>query len=220
MNPQRETIRLAPIAPGVLEGEFETADPGTYMIQISQKNQGRVVASQTTGLTVSYSPEYGMPADGEKELLEWLEEGGGSPITKPEEAFGGTLPDKWATQSISEWLLMLAALLLPLDVAVRRLQLPDHWWARLASLWRPRKTATDNSQKQAVFTRLEEKRSMTRRAHLDRTEVQKAAPITPAAPAPTPIQTVGTTKKTVKQPQPQTDETLNRLLEAKKRKKT
>ncbi|RNB86809.1 hypothetical protein EDM59_11665 [Brevibacillus nitrificans] len=42
-------------------------------------------------------------------------------------AFAGDLPEKWDTQSVREWLLMLAALLWPLDVSSRRLQLPEQW---------------------------------------------------------------------------------------------
>ncbi|NRR24457.1 VWA domain-containing protein [Brevibacillus sp. MS2.2] len=225
---KREVIKLKPVAPGVMEGAFETADPGTYMIQISQKNQGRVMASQTTGLTVSYSPEYGIHADGEKELQEWLSAGGGNQITKPDEAFGGTLPDKWDTQSISEWLLMLAALLLPIDIAVRRLQLPDQWWARLSSLWRLRKSTSADSEQQAVLSRLGEKRSATRRTREERIDDQKvvSAPLIHSVGAagnrvkPATDKNEQAKKKQEKQTQTQPDETLNRLLAAKNRKKS
>lgn len=131
---QREVIRLKPTAPRVLEGSFAADDPGSYLIQIVEKAGGQVVSSQTTGLAVNYSPEYGLPRDGEKELLSWLTAGGGTLIVGPEEAFAGNLPEKWDTQSVREWLLMLAALLWPLDVASRRLQLPEQWWAKLAQL--------------------------------------------------------------------------------------
>lgn len=218
---QREVIRLKPTAPGKLAGEFATADPGSYMIQIVEKASGQVVASQTTGLTVAFSPEYGMPRDGEKELLGWLTTGGGTLITKPAEAFAGSLPDKWDTQSISEWLLMLAALLWPFDVAARRLQLPDHWWARVASLWRPKPQATAASGRQAVLSRLGEKRSglqqdrqreSTTNPAVSTTDVVKGRTREANAQAATTSRKQESANETAA-----ADKTFNRLLEAKKR---
>ncbi|WP_312113885.1 VWA domain-containing protein [Brevibacillus reuszeri] len=225
---ERELIRLKPIAPGVMEGNFDTNDPGTYLIQIVEKAQGKVTASQTTGLTVSYSPEYGMPVDGEKELRSWLTVGGGKQIAQPNEVFGGVLPDKWDTQSVSSWLLMLAALLLPLDVAVRRLQLPDHWWARLSGIWVRRKTASTDTTQQAVLTRLGEKRVSKQSAIQTKTSDANSVKEMSASPSMTrPAATTrvtpnqaapGNTKKeTTVEEQAQPDETLNRLLAAKKR---
>ncbi len=227
---QREIIKLKPIAPGVMEGKFETADPGTYMIQISEKSQGRVLASQTTGLTVSYSPEYGMSRDGETELRTWLLAGGGKQISEPQEVYGGPFPAKWDTQSIGEWLLLLAALLLPVDIAARRLQLPDQWWTRLAGLWRRSASpATAGSQpQQTVWTQLSDRRSATQRsrsdapAHIRKDSdltafqakgtaktVQEALKNRPAA--------VSGQQPSSREEQQDSDDTLNRLLAAKKR---
>ncbi|CAM3412545.1 VWA domain-containing protein [Brevibacillus invocatus] len=163
---ERTVIRLKPTAPGTLEGEFAASEPGSYLIQIVEKGGGQVTASQTTGLTVSYSPEYGLTEDGEHVAKSWLMAGGGSFITTPDEVFGKELPEKWETQLVAEWLLILAALLWPLDVAVRRLQLPDQWWSRLGGLWKGRKVQrssnTPQQEQDAVWTRLEEKRAKRR----------------------------------------------------------
>lgn len=223
---ERELIRLKPIAPGVMEGNFDTNDPGTYLIQIVEKAQGKVAASQTTGLTVSYSPEYGMPSDGEKELRSWLIVGGGKQISQAGEVFGGTLPDKWDTQSISQWLLMLAALLLPLDVAVRRLQLPDHWWMRLTSMWTRRPRASTGTKQQAVLTRLGERRASQRSATQTKASDASSMQTGAAAAARSAATTRAvpnkeappeTKKEQENKEQAQQDATLNRLLEAKKR---
>lgn len=55
---------------------------------------------------------------------------------------------------------MLAALLWPLDVAARRLQLPERWWARVTGWLRKRRTAeaVEETESAAVFARLGEKR--------------------------------------------------------------
>jgi len=211
-----------------MEGDFETKDPGTYLIQIVEKAQGKVTASQTAGLTVSYSPEYGMPADGEKELRNWLLAGGGTQISQADEVFGGLLPDKWDTQTVSQWLLMLAALLFPFDVAVRRLQLPDHWWARLAGIWSRKRTVATSATQQAVLTRLGEKRASQRGGAqavskemdsgrdkgtaVSTPNLQSTARATSSKAAATSSQAERATNE-----QAQPDETLNRLLAAKKR---
>lgn len=158
---QRETVRLKPIAPGVLEGSFQAAEPGSYLIQVSEKANGQVVAGQTTGLSVSYSPEFGLQQGGEQRMEEWLATGGGTRISRPDEVFSGNLPSKWETQPIGEWLLMLAALLWPLDVAARRLQLPDQWRARVYAWFRKRRSgkAAEPTERAEVLSRLGEKRS-------------------------------------------------------------
>jgi Mg-chelatase subunit ChlD/uncharacterized membrane protein len=140
-NLEHETVRLKPIAPGKLSGEFSAAEPGTYMLQVVQKQGEKVLASQTAGLTISYSPEYGLRQDGEQRLQELAKAGDGQLIDDPEAVFNGQLPKKWESQLITELLLMLAALFWPLDIALRRLQIPDHWWEKAARLFRRRKQA-------------------------------------------------------------------------------
>jgi Ca-activated chloride channel homolog len=170
---KREAVRLKPVAPGTLEGRFSAAEPGSYLVQITEKTGGHVTASETAGLTVSYSPEYGLPRDGDSELRQWLAAGEGALITRPDEVFAGRLPAKWDTQPIGEWLLMLAALLWPLDVACRRLQLPEAWWTRLAARFRRRGSA-GNAGHPSVFARLGEKQEERRRGRAARREAEAA----------------------------------------------
>jgi Ca-activated chloride channel homolog len=87
--------------------------------------------------------------------------------------FAGRLPAKWDTQPIGEWLLMLAALLWPLDVACRRLQLPEAWWTRLAARFRRRGSA-GNAGHPSVFARLGEKQEERRRGRAARREAEAA----------------------------------------------
>ncbi|USG64938.1 VWA domain-containing protein [Brevibacillus ruminantium] len=158
---KREVVRLKPVAPGMLEGRFSASEPGSYLIQVTEKANGQIIAGQTAGLSVSYSPEFGLPQDGAAQMEEWLAAGGGTKIADAKEVFTGKLPAKWETQPIGEWLLMLAACLWPLDVAARRLQLPEQWWARLSGLLRRRKTGavgTEKTERAEVFARLGEKR--------------------------------------------------------------
>jgi len=230
---ERQVIRLRPTAPNVLEGMFPASDPGSYLIQITEKAGGQAVASQTTGLTVSYSPEYGLQDDGEQQLRNWLLAGGGDLISDSQAVFGNDLPEKWEIQKVSEWLLMLAALLLPLDVAVRRLQLPEMWWARLGSRQKTKGPFDNNAaEKETVWTRMEQKRVNTRKKTREQTgddlwqhEVASEVQSEPSKrqsnhaqagsrqPVPPTAQAQQVEDDQVKKP----DETLNRLLAAKKR---
>ncbi|MGE5701449.1 MAG: VWA domain-containing protein, partial [Clostridia bacterium] len=178
----RQVIRVQPMGPGVLQGTFRVADPGSYLIQLVEKRGSKVTASQTTGLTVSYSPEYGLPKNGEKQLREWLEAGKGTMISEPKHVFSHNLPAKWERQSIAEWLLMLAALLWPLDVAFRRLQLPEKVWQRVATLFKRRGLAASQSSaagetsSAGVFERLGGAKRQTQRTRAEElADEQKSA---------------------------------------------
>jgi hypothetical protein len=66
--------------------------------------------------------------------------GGGPASSNPADAFAHTLKATGASTPLWPWLLLLAAILLPLDVASRRLILTRHDWARfLESLQRLRR---------------------------------------------------------------------------------
>jgi len=230
---ERQVIRLRPTAPGVLEGAFPASDPGSYLIQITEKAGGQAVASQTTGLTVSYSPEYGLQEDGEQQLTNWLLAGGGSLIADSREVFGNPLPEKWEIQQVSEWLLMLAALLLPLDVAVRRLQLPEQWWARLGFRKKSAShSGNQSSEKEAVWSRMEQQFSKTRKEVREQsrtdewqtaspsagqTETSKPLSNRAEAGAKPPDSSPAQEKPVEEEQTKKSDETLNRLLAAKKR---
>ncbi|WP_047152467.1 VWA domain-containing protein [Aneurinibacillus tyrosinisolvens] len=128
---KRQVIRLQPTAPGKLQGEFAADRPGTYMLQIVQKEGDKITASQTEGLTLSYSPEYGIRSGGEQKAAAMVKAGGGKLLEKPKASFAGDLPGKWDRQDISDLLLMVAALLWPLDIALRRVQVPASWIQRM-----------------------------------------------------------------------------------------
>ncbi|MEB3103518.1 VWA domain-containing protein [Ferviditalea candida] len=137
----REIIPLKPVAPGKLQGEFAAGEPGTYMIQVVEKQGERIVANETAGLSISYSPEYGLRQNGESFLRQLAAAGGGQLISEPSGAFGGGLPGKWEEQQIGDLLLMLAAILWPLDIAARRVQLSSALVQRWRERWFTRRSA-------------------------------------------------------------------------------
>jgi hypothetical protein len=136
---ERETIELKPVAPGKLEGIFTAAEPGTYLIQVIQRRGEQIIASETAGLNVAYSPEYSLLQGGEQRITTWMETVEGSLLASSERVFSGELPRKWNHQDISEWLLMLATLLWPVDIALRRVQIPAHWIEKIRQIVKRRK---------------------------------------------------------------------------------
>lgn len=107
------------VAPGQFVGHFEADQPGTYLLQATDR--GKMIGS--FGLSVPYSPEYVL-ADSGKELAQKIAaQGGGNPLANPGQAFADNLDSKWSGQDISLLLLLLAALLWPVDIAIRRLSI-------------------------------------------------------------------------------------------------
>ncbi|HLG62654.1 MAG TPA: glutamine amidotransferase [Ktedonosporobacter sp.] len=123
------TITLQPTAPAHWEGNFTASQVGAYLLQVTWK--GPVTSGQndahqltaSTGLIVPYSPEF--RSEGvDLRFLQLLARAGGGTLLNPADsasAFTQNLVPVSAAISITFLLLALAALLLPIDIAVRRL---------------------------------------------------------------------------------------------------
>jgi len=220
----RQSITLKPIAPGTLRGEFAAAEPGTYLLQVNQKDGEQIAASQTAGLTISYSPEYGLKRDGEARLQEMILAGDGQLISDPSLVFTGDLPQKWESQSIADLLLLLAALLLPIEIAARRLPWPQQWVESLISPMHKEKIEKEKEAPAAVrmFGDLTAKKEKHRESTRKERPAQSVETNTASIET---LKTTGQPKTASSQPKSTSSEnsdgkaqTLNRLLDAKKRK--
>ncbi|MDQ0337451.1 Mg-chelatase subunit ChlD [Caldalkalibacillus uzonensis] len=139
---KRQAVPLKPVAPGQLQAAFDASETGTYLIHILQREGEHIVASETAGLSVSYSPEYRLFDHGEQQLRTWVEAADGRLIASGEEVFRGDLPLKWESQDISTFLLILAAILWPIDIALRRLHFSLHLVEKLGTKLRRKPEAT------------------------------------------------------------------------------
>jgi Mg-chelatase subunit ChlD len=116
--------------PGSYGADFETPRPGNYLVNIRERGgQGQVIA-----VTVPYSPEYRDFRTNSFLLNRLAELSGGKYDPKPGEIF--TPPRKKAYIPHDTWerLLMLALLLFPFDVGLRRIFLPPGWYHSLFGL--------------------------------------------------------------------------------------
>jgi hypothetical protein len=84
-------------------------------------------------MDVSYSPEYRTTGVNLTFLRSLAAAGGGSVITRPGDAWSSNLPPVEAQYDIAPWLLLLAILLLPVDIGVRRLVVSRRELASIAA---------------------------------------------------------------------------------------
>jgi uncharacterized membrane protein len=174
-NLSQQTATLQPTAPGRWEGNFPTIQVGAYLLRVTwqARNSTNTGSSSqlitTTGLVVPYSPEFSSSGT-DLRFLNLLAHAGGGTIlgandTAP--AFAQNLPPVNTGIPIIFWLFALAALLLPIDIALRRLSsleflvvgyqwLVSHLGLRKAA---QTKESTDNLVLGTIRAHREERRS-------------------------------------------------------------
>jgi uncharacterized membrane protein len=124
---EAERIQLRQVAPGRYEATFTPSAEGAYFLGIAGEGQAgeqTINVNQTTGWVMSYSPEYNLRAEGaDTALLDDLAflTNGRSFNDNPAGVFTHDLVARNASLPLYPWLLLIALLLLPLDIAVRRL---------------------------------------------------------------------------------------------------
>ena len=118
---------LQQVAPGKYETTFNPTEEGAYLIGISGTSEdGQSTIAHTSGWVLGYSPEYSQIEADRQQMDRLSMVTGGRNLISPEElepavVFDRGLSATKARQPIWPWLVGLAVLLLPLDIAVRRL---------------------------------------------------------------------------------------------------
>src|SRR5579859_2619581 len=151
----QQTVTLQPTAPQRWEGNFPTILVGAYLLQVTWQG-GNNRLGTTTGMVVPYSPEYHALGTNLRFLTLLAHAGNGSFLSPSETAaaFATNLQPVSAAIPITFWLLAIAALLLPIDIAARRLASLEflvigYQW--LIALFRPKlATQAASSQQSAV----------------------------------------------------------------------
>jgi len=116
------TSDLPAIAPGRWQGRIPVAAVGTYLVHVVLSRGGGVLARTDLAVVVPYSPEYLQTGRDDASLVDFARLGG-KLLTQPQQAWRlPTLPVPVSTDIF--WILLIVvAILWPLDVAVRRLTL-------------------------------------------------------------------------------------------------
>jgi hypothetical protein len=125
----QQIVALQPTAPERWEGTFPTTQVGAYLLRVTWQARSSTSTglpgqlTTTTGLVVPYSPEFASSGT-DTHFLSLLAHAGNGSVLNPNDtasAFSTNLPPVYASLSIVFWLFALAALLLPVDIALRRL---------------------------------------------------------------------------------------------------
>ncbi len=119
-------IPLDQVAPGRYAGRFVPTTEGAYLIRLSgglmDAGEDGPTIGQTTGWVLGYSPEYRLAGPDPVLLAALAAETGGRDLRgDPLAAIAHDLPATTAVRPIWPWLLLVATVLLPADVALRRL---------------------------------------------------------------------------------------------------
>lgn len=108
---------------GQYQAQVPVADPGTYLVWLGASDNQTSQGTVTMGLVVPYSPEYRASGANLGLLTELARLTGGGPLEEPLNAFLHNLPSADSAREIWRVLLVVVALLFPLDVALRRVML-------------------------------------------------------------------------------------------------
>ena len=125
LGPELEvlTATLSQVAPGRYQSEADLPAMGAYMVQVALSSADGAAYRRQGGVVLPYSPEYRAAVPDPEFLAGVAHGGGGTVLTDPRPAFAHTLPPARVVRDWGPALLLSAALLLPLDVASRRLRL-------------------------------------------------------------------------------------------------
>jgi Mg-chelatase subunit ChlD len=141
--------------PQVGAGEYQIELPsdgvGAYFVTVSQRDEnGEPLASNTRGLVVPYSPEYRLQESDQTLLTQITEQTKGKLrfLSEPAAAFEHPSQPVSRAQPLSPWLIALALLLFPFDIATRRLMLGQRELER-ARTWLITRLSSQIGQAQA-----------------------------------------------------------------------
>ena len=118
---EASVVPLHQVAPGRYEGEFTPQMEGAYLLRLTGSLDGDEAVALTTGWVLGYSPEYAALQPDPAAMLRLAELGGGTLLEEPASAVAHTVRGDGIRRDLWPVLLTLAAVLLPFDVAVRRL---------------------------------------------------------------------------------------------------
>ena len=189
VGPQLDAMEVPLVATALerFEAEFPANEQGSYLIQIVEETSQGERRSTTAGLVVPYPPEY-KELEGSTDLLERLAAiTGGKAINSPSESFDPGLPPAYGDVPLAWWLLMASTLLLPLDIALRRLNLsPAEAWAWLltAKAWLLKGRASRQQESVSpVLENLRKRRAGRPRLNIGGTSQPESTATDPPVPA-------------------------------------
>ncbi len=211
VDPQGNTqnVTLSQTAPGRYESRFRPTAEGAYFLRIAGSDgTEETVIGQTSGWVLGYSPEYQQFNFDPQLLASLADETGGRNLGQISEAvFAHDLPSETTSRPIWPFLLLTAVLLLPADVAVRRLVITKadlrRAWAATGGRVFSRSQTVDESERTPQMTSLfqAKQRAGTRLPAATDAPVENAPPAVQRPDASPPTSTPSPTF--IQQPKPE-----------------
>jgi uncharacterized membrane protein len=235
VSPEGESV-VVPIrqsGPGHYEAKFPTKEPGVYAVNVVEVDGGKVVAQQTAGASINYSPEFSDPEPNFNLLQRLAEAGGGKLLDLRNPGDNPFLHDRKRTyqpKDLWEALLQFAVILFVVDVGFRRIQIErEDMQKAMATMkgtvmfWRPKLKVTKSDESlSSLLARRDAVRAETTKPVEEKPELfQPAQPVTTPLPGtePRPQLTKSSvpTEPAAAENKPEEGSTASRLLEAKRR---
>jgi Mg-chelatase subunit ChlD len=220
IDPQNQGVPLTftQIGAGRYRASVNTEAPGVYLAQVAALGaDGQPIGSTTTGLVVSYSPEYGETRDNPQLLRELASISSGRVDPPATAVFDTPTQAVGSVREIGLPLLWLALLLWPIDIGLRRLHLRLSEYMPSRAAQRSRRTpSTAPAGPDQAMVRLS---AAKRRAQVPSHDAGAAPELRPNVPAPAiPTTTLNEQQAPTAPPAaPADDDQLARLLAAKQR---
>lgn len=175
-----ETLRQT--GPGHYESWFDAPQIGTYLVNVLQKSPDGKTPDKSTviGLSTPYSAEY-KETQSNKYLMTQLAQAGSGRTEPPASGvFGGDRPGVYSAMDLMPLLILAAMLLLPFDIAVRRLAIDAKDLQRAAAWVRGRtNTATAGRAATAELGRLLDRKEGALSGREDALEVANGSTAAP-----------------------------------------
>jgi uncharacterized membrane protein len=116
-------VDLVQVAPGVYEAPLGEIDPGAYAVRVTQIKPGASPLGRTVGLVAQTPAEYRVLGANEAVLAALRAAGGGTAIESPLDPWRHDLTATDRFTELWPFLLVLALLLWPMDIALRRMSI-------------------------------------------------------------------------------------------------
>jgi len=116
-------VPLVQVAPGIYEAQLGEVDPGAYAVRITQTRPGSSPLGRTVGLVAPTAAEYRALGPNEPLLATLRSATGGTTIDTPLQPWLHDLRATSRSTDLWPWLLVLALVLWPLDIALRRVSI-------------------------------------------------------------------------------------------------
>jgi len=155
------SVGLEQTGPGQFQGVFPAGQSGTYYVVVTEQAGDQAVRGDLTALAVAYSAEYRDPAANPSLLSGLVRATGGRLNPEPSDVFKAAFHPVRQSTPLYPWLLLLATVLWPLDVAWRRLAVgPGVVAAVVASAVRRRLAARRAVEVPAMLGRLSARKTV------------------------------------------------------------